>query len=57
MQSHGVQIFRVDTDFVIHHHYTEYSKTYVKRQLSKRPKIGFQYQLSLNADQKYYRML
>ena len=29
-----------------------YSKTCVKRPLSKRPKIGFQLQLSLNADQK-----
>ena len=29
----------------------EYSKTYVKRPLSKRPKIGFQDQLSLNASQ------
>ena len=34
-----------------------YSKTCVKRPLSKRPKIGFQEQLALNADQKYYRML
>ena len=30
-----------------------YSKTCVKRPLSKRPKIGFQDQLSLNAGQKY----
>ena len=30
-----------------------YSKACVKRPLSKRPKIGFQDQLSLNADQKY----
>ena len=29
----------------------------VKRPLSKRPKIGFQYHLSLNAGQKYCRML
>ena len=29
----------------------------VKRPLSKRPKIGFQDQLSLNAGQKYCRML
>ena len=29
----------------------------IKRQLSKRPKIGFQGQLSLNAGQKYCRML
>ena len=31
----------------------QYSKTCVKRPLSKRPKIGFQDQLSLNAGQKY----
>ena len=34
-----------------------YSKTCVKQPLSKRPKIGFQDQLSLNAGQKYYKML
>ena len=34
-----------------------YGKTCVKRPLSKRPKIGFQDQLSLNAGQKYCRML
>ena len=34
-----------------------YSKTCVKRQLSKRPKIGFQDQLLLDAGQKYCRML
>ena len=34
-----------------------YSKTCVKRSPSKRPKIGFQDQLSLNAGQKYCRML
>ena len=34
-----------------------YSKTCVKRRLSKRPKFGFQDQLSLNAGQKYFRML
>ena len=33
------------------------SKTCVKRPLSKRPKIGLQDQLSLNAGQKYCRML
>ena len=32
-----------------------YSKTCVKRPLSKRPKIGFQDQYSLNAGQKYCR--
>ena len=35
----------------------DYSKTCVKRPLSKRPKIVFQGQLSLNAGQKYCRML
>ena len=34
-----------------------YSKTCVKRPLSNRPKIGFHGQLSLNAGQKYCRML
>ena len=34
-----------------------YSKTCLKWPLSKRPKIGFQDQLSLNAGQKYCRML
>ena len=34
-----------------------YSKTCVKRPLPKRPKIGFQDQLSLNAGLKYCRML
>ena len=34
-----------------------YSKTRVKRPLSKRQKIDFQDQLSLNAGQKYCRML
>ena len=34
-----------------------YSKTCVKPPLSKRLKIGFQDQLSLNAGQKYCRML
>ena len=34
-----------------------YSKTSVKRPLLKRPKIGFQNQLSLDAGQKYCRML
>ena len=36
---------------------TRYSKTCVKQPLSERPKIGFQDQLSLNAGQKYCRML
>ena len=34
-----------------------YSKTCVKQQLSKIPNIGFQDLLSLNAGQKYCRML
>ena len=34
-----------------------YSKTCVKRPLSRRPRIGFQNQLLLNAGQKYCRML
>ena len=33
-----------------------YSKTCLKRPLSRRPKIGFQDQLSLNTGQKYCRM-
>ena len=35
----------------------EYCKTCVKQPLSKIQKIGFQDQLSLNAGQKYCRML
>ena len=38
-------------------HLLMYSKTCVKRPLSKRQKIGFQDQISLNAGQKYCRML
>ena len=34
-----------------------YNKTCEKQPLSKRPKIGFENQLSLNAGQKYCRML
>ena len=34
-----------------------YSETCLKRPLSKRPKMGFKYQLSLNAGQNYCRML
>ena len=34
-----------------------HSKTCVKRPLSKRPKIGFQDQSSVNAGQKYCRIL
>ena len=36
---------------------TVYSKTCVKRPLSKRPQIGFQDQISHNEGQKYCRML
>ena len=36
---------------------SKYSKTCLKQPLSKRPKIVFQDQLSLNAGQKYCRML
>ena len=35
----------------------EYSKTCLKQPLKKNTKNGFQYQLSLNAGQKYFRML
>ena len=35
----------------------KYSKTCLKRPLSKRPKVCFQDKLSLNAGQKYCRML
>ena len=34
-----------------------YSKTCLKQPLKRRPKTGFQDQLSPNAHQKYYRML
>ena len=34
-----------------------YSKTCLKRPLKKKTKIGFQYRVSLNAGQKYCRML
>ena len=37
--------------------HVQYSKTFVKWPLSKRPQICFQDQLSLNAGQKYCRML
>ena len=37
--------------------FSQYSKTCAKRPLSKRQKIGFQDQLSLNAGQKYCRIL
>ena len=37
--------------------FSTYSKTCLKQPLTKRSKIGFQDQLSLNAGQKYCRML
>ena len=37
--------------------HASYSKTCLKRSLKKKPKIGFQDQLSLNAGQKYCKML
>ena len=37
--------------------YTKYSKTCIKQLLSKRLKIDFQDQISLNAGQKYCKML
>ena len=40
-----------------HDEESDFSKTCVKRSPSKRPKIGFQDQFSLNAGQKYCRML
>ena len=40
-----------------HISFVQYSKTCVKRPLSKSLKFGFQDQLSLNAGQKYCRML
>ena len=43
--------------FQIWNQVSRYSKTCVKRPLSKRLKIGLQDQLSLNAGQKYCRML
>ena len=42
---------------VVKHRIHIYSETCIKRPLSKRPNIGFQDQLSLNAGQKYCRML
>ena len=44
-------VLRVNCMFLV------YSKTCVKRPLSKSQEIGFQDQLSLNAGQKYCRML
>ena len=38
-------------------HDKRYSKTCLNRTLKRRPKIGFQDRLSINAGQKYCRML
>ena len=48
---------RLSNPWVISWPSSLYSKTCVKSPFSKRPKIGFQDQLSLNAGQKYCRML
>ena len=37
--------------------FMQYSKTCLKRPLKTKSKFGFQYRLSLNAGQKYCRML
>ena len=42
---------------ILHARISVYSKTGVKRPLSKRQKLGFQYQLSLNVGHTYCRML
>ena len=52
-QMTGVKISNARVYSIVIH----YSKTCVKRPLSKRLKIGIQDQLSLNAGQKYCRML
>ena len=51
--------YQVGIDMVVvpKSQYTLYSKTCVKQLLSKRPQIGFQDQLSLNAGQKYSAIL
>ena len=49
-----------DSDFTVRPHFRVtkwYSKSCVKRPLSKRQKVGFHDQLSFNAGQKYCRML
>ena len=52
----AVMSFRVLRSCVSHR-FDAYSITCIKRTLPKRPKIGFQDQLLLNAGQKYCRML
>ena len=42
--------------YCAHFQYLDYSKTCLKYPSKRRPKIGFQYRLSLNAGQKYCRM-
>ena len=44
-------------NYIFSNNTSSYSKTCVKPPLSKRPNIGFQDQLLLNAGQKYCRML
>ena len=44
-------------NFIPNEYLQQYSKTCVKQPLSKRSKIGFQDQLSLDAGQKHCRML
>ena len=53
----GILFNMEKTFFFVFSKMKQYSKTSVKRPLSKRPKIGFQDQLSLNAGQLYCRML
>ena len=43
--------------YIAYKYRAQYSKTCLKRLLKKNKKICFQYQLSLNAGQKYCRML
>ena len=50
-------IFVIIFFIIIFLEYIQYGKTCVKRPLPKRPKIGFQDQLSLNVGQKHCRML
>ena len=53
----GLAVFTKNSGFTKNSSKLKFSKTCVKRPLSKRPKIDFQDQLSLNAGQKYCRML
>ena len=49
--------FVIQIYYVSQNYFCQYSKTCVKQPLSKRPKIGFQDQLLLNAGQLYCRVL